>query len=46
MNYSLILCKYDGFMVAVCALMGYQEAFKPGNVSIRFVFWKDNSSML
>lgn len=46
MNYSQKPCKVDGFTLILCALRGYWEVFKPENVTVRFVFWKDNSGML
>lgn len=46
MSYSQKPCKADRFMLTLCARQGYWEVFKPGNATVRFVFWKDNSGVL
>ena len=45
-NYSQRPCKADKFMLTLCTLWSRWEVLKPGNVAVRLVFWKDNSSML
>lgn len=45
-NYSRKPCKADKFTLTLCAPQCHREALKPGNVTERFVFWKDNSGML
>lgn len=46
LSYSQKPLKAEGFQLMPCVLRRHCEVFKPGDVTVRFAFWNDNSGML